>query len=446
MRMKESFLVVALGAFFSVFAQEGDLWSNLEQELAPSSSPAVVIDTVAPETRPADTATVDSLVSSSSQAVVIDTVAPETRPADTATVDSLVSSSSQVVVFDSATLDTAQADSVLLSSSSSTPLVAPAPLVLMSSSSLPVSSSSTSSSSSFSPRDLLGPVKVSRVNAIDGMKGKYRSPRRALFMSLVVPGSGQLYVGGSTMNYVRGAGYLAVEAALISGWYYYTVYKYDQQVRKYKSFARDHYSVGDYETRIHDLWNQLDDATQESNFQKLYGGVRLDYCSSIYGNSALNGCYANDTTFVKDAAHVAYVDSKSLTELNPYDSEGLFYSISNEAFVLGWSDVTDIRTVAELDLADETDYSYVPLGSSEHLATYRSLRRRANDLADMQAWFFGGLLINHIVSAIDATLAARTHNLSLYEEKLTFLDKMRLDSRVGMQNGFAATVRAVWGF
>ena len=43
------------------------------------------------------------------------------------------------------------------------------------------------SSSSMNRRELLGPVKVSKVNGIDEMKGRYKSPRKALFMSLVVP-------------------------------------------------------------------------------------------------------------------------------------------------------------------------------------------------------------------------------------------------------------------
>ena len=45
------------------------------------------------------------------------------------------------------------------------------------------SSADVPSSSSVNRRELLGPVKVSKVNGIDEMKGRYKSPRKALFMS-----------------------------------------------------------------------------------------------------------------------------------------------------------------------------------------------------------------------------------------------------------------------
>lgn len=300
-----------------------------------------------------------------------------------------------------------------------------------------------------SRKDLLGPVKVSRVRAIDEMKGKYRSPRRALFMSLVVPGSGQMYVGGSTFNYARGAAYMATEVALVSGWYYFSVYKYDQQVDKYKAYAQEHYSVGQYEARMHDLWNTLTE-DQESTFNTLYGSARSEYCQSIYGDGGRFGCYNEKTPFKGDAAHLAnFPDSVSLgTSLQStslYDADAFYRIVANDEFVLGWYDVTDQKTVAELDLSDDVSSS-VALGASNNLATYRKMRARANELADMQAWFLGGLILNHIVSAVDATLSARAHNMELYEEKVTWLDKVRLDSRMGMQNGLSASVNAVWGF
>jgi hypothetical protein len=166
-----------------------------------------------------------------------------------------------------------------------------------------VSSSADISSSSMSRRDLLGPVKVSKVYGIDEMKGRYRSPRKALFMSLVVPGSGQLYVGGSTFTYVRGGVYLALEAALWGSWYYFSVYKYNDQVKKYKKYAKEHYSIGRYEAGMRDLYGQLSDEMEESRFEARYMSSREGFCEAIYGSATASNCYTAGRLFNQDKAH-----------------------------------------------------------------------------------------------------------------------------------------------
>jgi len=154
----------------------------------------------------------------------------------------------------------------------------------------------------------LGPTKVSKVYSIDEMKGKYKSPRKALFFSLVVPGSGQLYVGGSTFNYIRGAAYLALEGALWGGWYYYSVYKYDKQVKRYKKFAKNHYSAYTYESKMHDLYNGLDDSDEEAEFVERYLSNRETYCKSIYGEASTNGCYVEGKELTNDKNHINHVN------------------------------------------------------------------------------------------------------------------------------------------
>ena len=69
----------------------------------------------------------------------------------------------------------------------------------------------------------------------------------------------------------------------------------------------------------------------------------------------------------------------------------------------------------------------VPLGTSANLKIYRGMRNKANDYADMQAWFFGGLILNPLVSAVDAAWAAHAHNKVLYEEELSWFDRLRFE-------------------
>ncbi len=279
------------------------------------------------------------------------------------------------------------------------------------------------SSSSISRRDILGPVKVSKVYGIDEMKGRYKSPRKALFFSLVVPGSGQLYVGGSAFNYVRGAAYLALEAGLWGSWYYYSVHKYDRQVSRYRKFAKNHFSAYEYESKMHSLYNSLDDSDEEEKFIERYLSNRESYCKSIYGNNnaGANGCYVEGKELTDDRNHVNHLNGK----FSLYNSGSYYSSISGTSYVLGWDDVTDETAASALNLSKTSET--VPLGTSANMAIYRSMRSKANDYADMQAWFFGGLILNHLVSALDAAWSAHAHNKVLYEEELSFFDRLHFE-------------------
>jgi hypothetical protein len=81
-------------------------------------------------------------------------------------------------------------------------------------------------------------------------RGEYRNPKRALFLSLVVPGLGQAYVGQSTFNYVRAGAYFATEVTLGVLWYQYTVVKYDREVARYRRLADEHWDQRAYEAMV----------------------------------------------------------------------------------------------------------------------------------------------------------------------------------------------------
>ncbi len=314
--------------------------------------------------------------------------------------------------------------------------------------------SAVPSSSSMSRRDLLGPVKVSKVNGMDEIKGKYKDPRKALFMSLVIPGSGQLYIGGSTFNNIRGGVYLALEAGLWTGWYYYSVHKYGKQVKRYKSFAKKNYSIGNYENGMRDLYNAGANGEFGKIFRTRYLGSRESFCEAIYGNAKSRGCYVpdaenlykGDESFKNDFVNNPVNLGKEMDVVKFDNPDEIYSLIASDAFVLGWNDVDDKQPASALNLNDP-DAATVTLGKSKNLREYRSLRNKANGYADMQAWFFGGLILNHIISAVDAALTANAHNKTLYQEDLSWYDHLRLDGGFSfVENGFGLNVMAGWSF
>ncbi len=474
--MHKFHLVACFAGLLAVqsFAQPRDLFAEFEAEaeaaqssetVVSSSSAAVSSSSVAPSS--SSVASSSSVVASSSSVaplsssaevssssapadtaapVVADTTAPADSIASTAPADSAAGDSAKPMTPEEAyaaemrrlSEENRIRDSLAALSSSSSEQ--PAPDI---------------SSSSMSRRDLLGPVKVSKVYGIDDMKGRYKSPRKALFMSLVIPGSGQLYVGGSTFTYVRGGAYLALEAALWGSWAYFSVYKYNDQVKKYKSFAKQHYSIGRYEAGMRELVGQLADETEESRFETRYMNSREAFCEAIYGNAASSGCYTANRLFYNDKAHYDRFSVGNPSSLDKeidnvgsfYDGTAVYQQIADKAYVLGWDDVEEPAVVTKLELEDEEPSDgIVPLAKSSNMDEYRSMRSKANDYADLQVWFFGGLILNHIVSAIDAAFTANAHNKTLYSEELSWYDRLHFDSYVSIFNGLDVGVQASWGF
>ena len=465
--MHKFHIVACFAGLFAVqsFAQPRDLFAEFEAE-ATQSSEAVVSSSSAIVSSSSVKESSSSVVSSSSVAPlssseVVSSSSDPAAPAD----------SSAPAVADSAVADTAASDTAVAVNDSNfsdekayeAAMKAQIAAAKARDSIAALASSSSEqpapdiSSSSMSRRDLLGPVKVSRVHGIDEMKGRYKSPRKALFMSLVVPGSGQLYVGGSAFTNVRGGVYLALEAALWGSWYYFSVYKYNDQVKKYKNYAKEHYSIGRYEAGMRDLYGQLSDETEEARFENRYMGSRENFCEAIYGESGAvgSGCYTSHRLFYNDKSHYNRFSVSNPSNLEDeidnvgsfYDASAVYQQISDKTYVLGWDDVADPAVAMNLNLEDdELADGLVPLAKSEHMDEYRSMRGKANDYADLQAWFFGGLILNHVISAIDAAFTANAHNKTLYAEELSWYDHLRFDSFVNFFNGFGVGVQASWGF
>jgi hypothetical protein len=212
---------------------------------------------------------------------------------------------------------------------------------------------------------------------------------------------------------------------------------------------------------MHDLYSVGGSDNYSKEFSNRYMGTRKSFCEAIYGNANYGGCYSDDALFKYDSKHLNnFPDPDRLSEKDrkkanlgkemddfghSFNNESeVFQLISEDAYVLGWDDV-DAVSATSLGL-ENLDSATVALGKSSHLKKYRSMRKDANDYADMQAWFIGGLILNHIISAVDAALTAHSHNKVLYEEDLSWYDRLHFDSGVSFKDSFGWQVRANWGF
>lgn len=281
-------------------------------------------------------------------------------------------------------------------------------------------------------------TRETTINPMDVRKGSYRNPKKALFMSLVVPGLGQAYIGQSAFTYARGAAYFATDVTLGLLWYNFSVVKYDKQVKTYRAYADEHWSQKTYEDSVALFASGNVDQFLFDRFNPARG----TYCTAVQDGSTpisarfLKGCqtpYSDDQTVVVDydafrnsigndpaagrsARRAAFPDPVSF-----YEAIG-----ANKEFIFGWDDAIG----AGFDLSDSTIG-----GASAHRDTYNGMRQKAKDYSRMQTWFIGGIVLNHIASAVDAALTARRHNRVLYQGESRWYDRVNLDGGMAFDEG-----------
>jgi hypothetical protein len=301
-------------------------------------------------------------------------------------------------------------------------------------------------------------VRETTVNTIDDLKGRYRSPKKALFMSMVIPGLGQAYVGQHWSNYARGGFYFLTDVALAYGWHYYVVDRQDAQIAKYKSFADKNWRQYKYEDVIA---NDKDAVAGRNQHRESYCETVQDN-STTKGNSLLVGC-KTPTSADYDAFKNEYNDKEWNTEENPdsvsvrraqFPNPHNFYELigKENEFITGWLDGENIILGDSAYYADDgagnplkNAAGRLVLATTPNQQKYIGMRAQANDYARMQAYFLGGMVVNHIVSAIDAGLAAHYHNKALYQTETNWWDRLRLDSQLAW-DGYAPTPTVVASF
>lgn len=280
----------------------------------------------------------------------------------------------------------------------------------------------------------------------------YRSPRKAFFYSLVVPGAGQAWVGA----YVRAGLFVAAEAGLLYGWYDVSIRQAREKTRESERFADANWSTSRYESVRKRVY---DSASQENQGQLAASMPYRDrYCQALYAddlNTLRDACleiprdtnanYKNHVqTFADEGLGVAEIHAKRVAGIKELPT---FYERigRDEEFVPGWRDATSDTVSARglltyvTSLTDQDPFTIpasTPWGVSQMRAQYLGMRREADDLAATQGWFLGGLVVNHIVSAIDAALAAQRSNRKLYdEEKTSWIDGLHLQGGLAWANG-----------
>lgn len=297
---------------------------------------------------------------------------------------------------------------------------------------------------------------------------RYRSPRKAFFFSLLLPGAGQIYTG----SYVRAGLFAAAELGIGIGWYKVAVVSSREKATEAREFAASHWRQERYEKRWASLFS---DTAGRALVRQISSPQRSSYCASLYGEGESpnrTACSENPagTDFELHLAQFAQGGLKS-TDGNAWGQQRVLdfraANIKNnqdfedlvgryQEFLPGWEDNVDtvsypaleayVKSVQEF----EKDPSIVlnnPWGTSAMRDRYLSLRQESDDLARTQKWFLGAMIVNHLASAFDAALQANRMNKRLLHLETTWIDGLNVHGGLAWVGGLPATRGQVdWTF
>jgi hypothetical protein len=237
-----------------------------------------------------------------------------------------------------------------------------------------------------SSRTAAAPVDLEHV-VIDGRSinfahnlSEYRSPKMAMLLSFLLPGLGQAY----SKSYIKAGAFGTAEIAAIGTAVYFN--------RKGRSKKQEAY-------RHADRYFNVD------NLERYYKGMEPKF-------DAAERDLPFDTAFYNAANK----------------KESYFYeSIRGESSTPGWIDVyPDIDAL--LDGSGDAPQDWL-FGASRYQAQYNSMMDKSKSRYDTVNYVLYAVLLNHIVSAIDAGFTAKAYNSNLLGKDNSVWERISIEQQ-----------------
>jgi hypothetical protein len=250
---------------------------------------------------------------------------------------------------------------------------------------------------------------------------EYRSPKVAMLMSLVVPGSGQIYAAHHSW---KAAIYGAVEVGMVATGVAINL-KGRRKLKDAHKFADQYYSLEKYLSYQNALKNKVDTTTYKDIYP--FGSDTVFYQNAVLRNEDYYSDLKENT--------MPYVNGWD--DAKPDFDENLIFDESE-----GYKSLNVDSTYL---IIYGTDSSHVAYGFSGHQKIYNSKVSKADSYFKKSGLVLTLMLINHIVSAIDAGFTAKAHNDRLLNKKSVWqhigLDQIYVADGGAMAPGYALKVR-----
>ena len=219
-----------------------------------------------------------------------------------------------------------------------------------------------------------------------------KSSKRAFLLSALVPGLGEWYAGSKK----RGLAFLGAEAALVGLWVAWKVKGNDLE-EEFRAVADEHWDPEDYifwrdspESKKSSITHAL---PCSSEVREMYIPARREWKDQLEAGEKPG---ALDRSAVFGGCAPGQIQ-QYYELLGKYDQ-----------FVSGWDDLKRVRRDGSIgNAAEPADVDSVENFHSERRLRYEDDRDESNRFLKRASTISGIILINHVISAIDAARVAR---------------------------------------
>ena len=273
------------------------------------------------------------------------------------------------------------------------------------------------------------PVLIEKTQSINFAKNfkEYRSPKVAILLSLLVPGTGQAYAHHKLKAGIFGAVEVAfIAAGAIVG------YQGNKRTKEAHSFADTHYSMDS----ISDYHSLLTGFESEIDFDSVvfYGEYdQFERDASKKNQSYYDNINRADGPYVQGWDDVIPHPESDFSEAFTTDSGTYVFSQDPDSIYLAYF------------IDKQGDTIDVQFGFSDNQKNYSKQLSKANSFFRWSKSLFSMLLINHIVSAVDAGITAKAYNDKLLGKTSLWqninLKEKVVSTPVGPAQGYSLEVR-----
>jgi len=236
---------------------------------------------------------------------------------------------------------------------------------------------------------------------------------RAVMFSLIVPGTGQLYSG----SWLRAVPWFAIE---VVGWAMFAKYHGDgnDKTSEFEAYAGP--------------WKNSDPNAGHFNYDVYMFREYQVANSDVFSRVKFEGDLTEWNALSWDE-RTEYLPAPYTHDINTRDVQQYYEMIGKyfEQFGYGWNDAYDPAadwTIGSQDhiwgpgFGNDDPATVGYDGTSSMFFAYRDMRGEANSLLEKGNTMMEIVLVNHVLSALDAAFAVRSHNRKLESAQMGSLD------------------------